>query len=548
MMSTINQNQIKFLKTDWISLFIASILGICLSVGLAWISTDFNGINGWLSFLAVIILSAGILLGLWGLIRHENPPCWLLFLIIAAVILRLSVGVFWSIALPIWGHGTPAEQAGYVMADASSRDQAAWDLAQSGKPLFKAFRNNRTVDQYGGMLFLSAFVYRFLGSDQHYPLLIIVLCAALSSSAILLTWAFAQRAWNKKVAAIAALILTFYPEAVLLGSSQMREAFMIPLTIASFYGLICYQQDKNWRSVIWILIPLLLFIPFSPPFAALLMGFLILAALLTSSPLTSDILKKRFLWLIFCLLMLLILAGLWITLKQFTPEGMYNPFEMASWWLRKSASYQAYLSKHASGWMQAIFKNTPEWTHLPMLLAYGTVQPFLPAAIVVGSHAPIWRWISVWRAAGWTLLLVFLIYAPLKSVRSKKDNRLIRILLLIIWGVIFIAAFRGGSDMWDNPRYRATFAGLQVSLVAWIWVEQYKTHDPWLRRAVIGITATLTWFLPWYFQRYYSIGWPITDPFKTLGLGICTGFLFITWDWARTSHINNRDRGDSYTP
>jgi hypothetical protein len=106
---------------------------------------------------------------------------------------------------------------------------------------------------------------------------------------------------------------------------------------------------------------------------------------------------------------------------------------------------------------------------------------------------------------------------------------------VIIWLVILIAAFRGGSDMWDNPRYRATFSGLQAALVAWLWVEQRKSPDPWLRRALIGITSIFAWFLPWYLQRYYSIGWPITDPFRTLGLGICTGLLLIFWDWARTA-------------
>ena len=55
----------------------------------------------------------------------------------------MLIGVFWFLALPVWGHGTPAEQAGYVMADAYARDQAAWKLARSDNPLWTAFRNQR---------------------------------------------------------------------------------------------------------------------------------------------------------------------------------------------------------------------------------------------------------------------------------------------------------------------------------------------------------------------------------------------------------------------
>jgi hypothetical protein len=492
---------------------------------------------------SVCVIAFISLLGLWHLIRDESPPKWLFSLVIIAAILRISLGLLWFNALPVWGHGTPAEKAGYIMADASARDQAAWNLAQSNKSLWKAFRNNRTVDQYGGMLFLSAAIYRGLGTHQHNPIQMVVLCAAFSSSTIFFLWGFAKRAWDKDVANLAAMLIAFYPEAMLLGSSQMREAFTIPLTSAAFYGLIRYQQRRDLKSVSMIIVSLLLFIPFSPPFAALLMGILVITAIASSIRFANDLTKKSTFWIIFSILFILILAGVWITLKQFTPEGMNNPIHMINWWLRKSASLQAYLSKHASGWIQEIFKNTPTWTHMPMLLAYGVVQPFLPAAIVVGSHAPIWRWITLWRSIGWSFMLIFLVYAPVLTLRKKDNNiRLVRILLLIVWFIILLAAFRGGSDMWDNPRYRATFSSLQVVLVAWTLIELRRSSDPWFWRAIIVGVAIMGWFIPWYLQRYYSIGWQISDPFRTLGLGISTGILLCIWDWARMKgkrkHIN----------
>jgi hypothetical protein len=531
------------IQKEWRLILITILIILGLTFIISWISNNHHNLSELGAIFSVLAIASILLLGLWLLIRDESPPKWLFSLVIIAAILRISLGLLWFKTLPILGHGTPAEKAGYIMADASARDQAAWKLAQSNKSLWKAFRNNRTVDQYGGMLFLSAAIYRGLGTHQHNPIQMVVLCAAFSSSTIFFLWGFAKRAWDKDVANLAAMLIAFYPEAMLLGSSQMREAFTIPLTSAAFYGLIRYQQRRDLKSVSMIIVSLLLFIPFSPPFAALLMGILVITAIASSIRFANDLTKKSTFWIIFSILFILILAGVWITLKQFTPEGMNNPIHMINWWLRKSASLQAYLSKHASGWIQEIFKNTPTWTHMPMLLAYGVVQPFLPAAIVVGSHAPIWRWITLWRSIGWSFMLIFLVYAPVLTLRKKDNNiRLVRILLLIVWFIILLAAFRGGSDMWDNPRYRATFSSLQIVLVAWTLIELRRSSDPWFWRAIIVGVAIMGWFIPWYLQRYYSIGWQISDPFRTLGLGISTGILLCIWDWARMKgkrkHIN----------
>jgi hypothetical protein len=212
---------------------------------------------------------------------------------------------------------------------------------------------------------------------------------------------------------------------------------------------------------------------------------------------------------------------------------MTNPVAVISWWIRKSVSLQAYTSRLDSGWMQKVFSNSPEWTHLPLLLTYGVFRPFLPAAVVVGSHAPIWRWITIWRAIGWAFLLPLLIYAPLLAYRQIRDRGFTLVFSLIVWLGIIVASLRGGGDMWDNPRYRATFAALQVALAAFAFVEQRRTSDPWLRRALIGLFAIVIWFVPWYMRRYYGFVWPVEDLFRTLGIGISSAFLLVLWDWAR---------------
>lgn len=496
---------------------------------------------GWFSFLIVLAVSAGLLVLGWWSVRREAPPRWLGVLCVGAALLRLGVGILWDVGLPGWGYNSPAERAGYVFIDAYNRDQSAWELSQDPKPLWKAFQGGyRRFDQYGGLLFLSAAVYRYIGGPVQQPLLIVILCASVSSLAVLFTWAFAQRAWDRQVAAVAAWILALYPEAVLLGSSQMREAFTIPLVMAAFYGLMLLIQTHARSSLWWILVALVLCLPFSPPFAGLLLILLLLLGLIISPELRrARIWHQRRTWLLLGGVALLIGAGVWLSWGSFAPDGVSNPIGLVGWWIKKSADWQAHLTERASGLVQLIFERTPDWTHVPSLLVYGFVQPFLPAAIGDTTGAAVWRFIAIGRAAGWTLLLLFMIYAPVRALRNidRSENgadskrRLVLGVSLVVWIGILIAAYRGGGDQWDNPRYRAAFAGLQAGLAAWALLSQRRVPDPWLRRAGVGIGLILAWFMIWYLRRYLSFLWPV-DFFRTLALGVITAVLYWLWDWA----------------
>jgi len=489
----------------------------------------------WISFLLVSLIGVAILAVGWWLVRRESPPRWLIGLALGAALLRIAAGVVWYLTLPVYGYGSPPERGGYVMSDAFERDRAAWELADSEKPLTRALQGiYRKADQYGGLLFLSAAVYRFSGSPQHQPLLMVVLTAAFSSLSVLFTWAFARRLWGDAVARLAAWGLALYPEAVLIGSSQMREAFVVSLAMAACYGLLAFGQEKRWGGLALAAAALAACLPLSPPSAALLLGVLVLQFLgMGWDRVRSGFRDQR--WMLPAIIggVLVVLAGLWLALRQFAPDSVTTPLGVITWWVRKSADWQAHLSERASGWVQKIFDSTPEWTHLPLLLVYGVVQPFLPAALFDITGAPIWQAIAIWRAVGWTLLLPFLLYAPLRVLRKASPGaRLERALILAVWVVILVAAFRGGGDAWDNPRYRMAFAGLQVALGAWIVVEQRRQPDAWLRRVLVGAGLVLLWFAPWYLRRYIHLNWPIADLFATLGLGLASAALYWIADWA----------------
>jgi hypothetical protein len=508
---------------------------ILLALIVAWAASGFSRVQSWTSFLVVVLLGAGILWGGWKLTSLDaglDLPAWLAWLVIGAALLRLAAGLLWSLALPVFGYGNLAESQGYVMADAHQRDQAAWELARSDDPLVRAFTGYRKEDQYGGFLYLSAFVYRYFGGATHQPVQMVVLTAAFSALAVLFTWALVRRSWGPAAAMLSAWIVTLYPEVVLLGSSQMREAFIMALAAAGFYGLLLYWQARTWHGLAWVLGALVLSLPFSPPFAALLMGTLVVQVLFMGG---WQVVHRRRLWSLFGLVALLAGLGVWLAWDQLAPQEVNNPLALAGWWLRQTAQWQAYVSESASGWIQRTFdRYLPIWAQMPFLVLYGVVRPFLPAALI-DTSVPIWKAIAIWRSAGWALLLAFLVYATWLTWTRPRGRGVARGLSVVIWMVILLASFRGGGDVWDNPRYRVAFAGLQAALVSWAWVEYRQSRDPWLRRVLIAASIMLAWFIPWYLRRYTPLEWPVVDLFKTVGLGLATAILAIFWDWVRVN-------------
>jgi hypothetical protein len=434
------------------------------------------------------------------------------------------------VTLPRYGYGNEAEVFGYVMSDAFRRDMTAWDLAQSGKPLSMAFGAYRGVDQYGGMLFGSALIYRYLGGGVHNPLQVVVLTAAFSAMAVLFTWAFTRRLWDKEIAAIAAWVAALFPDAIMLGSSQMREAFMMTLAIVAFYGLVRTWQDRSKAGVTWMLVPILAALPLSPLFALMLAGMLgVFAVFLGGISWLRD-------WRVWAIMIGAVLLGFLVVITfgdQILPGGSSNPVALLRLWLKLASRWQAYNSEHASGWMQKIFRSTPEWTHTWLLLTYGVARPFLPAALF-DPGASIWQGIAIWRSLGWALLLPFMMIAPFVAWRRDGWRSPAMGLSLLVWTSILIASFRGGGDAWDNPRYRVTWIGLQAVLAAWVWVIHKRDRSPWLRRVLVAVGFIFLWFMPWYLGRMTAFDWPIKDVFLTFGLGLASALIYLLVDVWRT--------------
>ncbi len=492
--------------------------GLALSGVLAWLSNSFASVAGWWSFAGLLVILAGVGWLAWRVLQAEKAPGWLAWLVVSAIVFRLVLSIVWLLGLPAWGYDTDVQAAGYVMQDAFNRDTAAWQLAQSGEPLWKAFAGYSSTDQYGGLLFLSAAIYKYLAAPSHMPILTLLPAAVVSGFAVGFVWAVGARAFGKKVAWLAAWGLALYPEAALLGSSQMREAFTVCLLPVVLLGV---QQSVQgaWRQGRWLLLAGFAAAAFlSWPFVSSLLFF----AAVTWLALTDwNVLRDR--RVLFGLAGAALLAAVYLFVVRDVGES----------WLVQSAGWQAYVSENSSGWVARQFERMPLWAQVPFLVVYGLVRPLLPAALAAGGPA-VWAVIGVWRAVGWTVILALLVYATYLALRTGVWLRLPGVWLLANWAVSIIASYRGGGDLWDNPRYRSAFASVQVLLAAWGWVQQQETKDPWLRRSLVSALIICAWFVPWYLRRYVGLEWwPIVELYQLMGIGLATCALYILWDWLR---------------
>jgi hypothetical protein len=323
--------------------------------------------------------------------------------------------------------------------------------------------------------------------------------AGASALAVVFGWAFTAKTFGPAAARIAAAIVAFYPDGVLLGASQMREPFLILGLGLALWGVARLRGGEfgaGWRRVI---AGCALGTAFSPPFAiVLLLG--VLGVLIWEKSGRAAI--PRRVWIS---LLGIGSLGLFLTVRawsnlQFAPEG--NPLAVLGWWISSDIPFQLREFARASGWAELIFQMTPVWTHIPLATAYGLLQPFLPAALADNTGALIMSLIVGLRAAGWLVLLVMLLYATGAAIRHGW-RRLPFALATFGWMSAVLASYRAVGDQWDNPRYRTIFLVLYAALAGWGWAEAARQRSPWLVRTAALVGAFHIVLLHWYLGRYY---------------------------------------------
>ncbi|MHB8806421.1 MAG: hypothetical protein ACYC59_02430 [Anaerolineaceae bacterium] len=424
------------------------------------------------------------------------------------LVVRIIAGVALFLLLPIWGYEEEPPQAGYLYLDAYRRDADAWQIANTDESTFTGFQDEFYTDQYGGMLSLSASIYRVFSPDAHRPILILLLTSFVSTLGIPFYWQAIQERFGSKVANLACWVLALYPESVILGGSQMREPLIIGLSGIILWGLE-YRKKNKRAGTIALISSMLVLTVISTRYAIAVA--LLLALWMWSDYTTKETTKDQKIKIWKSLpLVVIVLAGLFISWR----------------WLVDTSRWDLYLMESSSGRVQFELDTIGEQLRIPFLVLYGVLQPVLPAAIAYPGIA-IMRIIAIFRSAGWYLIAPTLLLAPFFTPKEKNNkNRQVLILttlFILFW--ILLSSLRAGGDQWDNPRYRTAILPWIAIVASWTFIYFKDQKNPWLKRTYAVITVFCLFFLQWYLSRYYKLWTRL--PFVQMVIVLCATILVL---------------------
>ena len=487
-------------------------------------------VKAWLPAGILAAISA-FLLGLaWRWAGRGRALGWMIAL---AFLLRLGMGMGLSLALPYWGYPEKEQQAGYLFKDAYARDNQAWDLAQSGKTLWSSFRDEFATDQYGGLLAISAAIYRLLSPDVHRPFLLLIVGAFFAALGVPFLLKAVRLHWPERVAVIAAWIYVLYPDAIFFGSSQMREPFLTGLAAIAFWLVLSWEPRSKvkWAALAATLIGMGLI---SSRFAAVI---IILMALLFLEEYVIGRVDQR-----------------WRVMSRVGLALVLVLFVVFSWeWFRSSTVWDVIVTQNDSGWVAKIIHEATVKTGIaaeylgPVITTtYGLARPVLPAAITQDAQSTFWKVVGIVRSVGWYALAPFLVYGLFAVWREQEPAKRRRLIWLVasvfIW--LVIASARGGGDAVDNPRYRSLMMPFLALLAAWAIDWALAHRDAWLWRWIVIEGIFLTFFSIWYISRYWKI-WGRMSFWATAGwIVILSGFVIISgWAWDNVQAKKNPASG-----
>jgi len=434
----------------------------------------------WGSFGLAFLLSLAFFYSL----KFLDGRKFFIILILSATIFRVGCGVMLTKMLPNWGYDEETYKNGYIFRDAYQRDGQAWQIVSGNYPIFLAFTEEFVSDQYGGLLAFSALIYKIFTPLAHVQANII-LVAVLVNMIGAIWFLRGLKDSGEPVQKFALILYLFFPDAILLGVSQMREPFLIGFSAILFGLLLDYSFSKKVRIVGAILV-IACSLLVSYKIGIFLVGGVFLWYFLHHSAVRSRMNSNRY---IFIGLVLFILMAI----------------VFSSRWLNWAGYYDSYLTVQGSGWLQSISAQYGNEFMKPFLTIYGILRPVLPATLFEPSLA-VTQIISIFRALGWALIFPLYLFGIVFALRQKGFERGKWIIfwgLLLFW--IIVSSYRAGGDMWDNPRYRYSLLIFFALMLSNTWDYWRKSKDHWMVIFYISEGIYLLFFSQWYISRYTNI-------------------------------------------
>jgi len=472
------------MKKRWLKHLKISIFAAFLLSGVVIVINP--GSNPWLGWFRSALFSFIFIFIILVIFDKFHSPAQVKTITFINLFLRILTGIALFLLLPIWGYEAEPPQAGYLYLDAYRRDNDAWQIASTHGSILSSFRDEFYTDQYGGMLALSAAIYRIFSPDAHRPTLILLLTSFISTLGIPFYWQALNERFNRKIAYLACWILALYPESVILGGSQMREPLIIGLSGIVIWGLERFKKDKR-SGISILLLSMLMLTLISSLYSAAIFFLIVLWIWFDRSALGAE--TKPWIWR-YLPAALIVIVGFFLSWR----------------WLVDASSWDLYVMESSSGRVQFELDAIGEQFRIPFLVLYGVLQPVLPAAIVYPG-IPIMRSIAIIRSLGWYLIGPTLLLAPFLTRREEdKKNRTVLMLVtyfLLFW--ILLSSLRAGGDQWDNPRYRTAMLPWIALISSWIFLYCKEKKNIWLKRIFSIVTVFCLFFLHWYLSRYYKL-------------------------------------------
>lgn len=483
--------------------------------------------SAWYGTWLLLWVSLFLLLKTW---RFFQGGRLLATLLLVSFFTRLFLGLFFYSVLPQIGYDNAVENAGYIYNDAYQRDTQALTWAKSESPLVSIFTSEESNDQYGGLQFLSASLYRFFSVDEPRPLFTTILAALTMSAGLAFLYDALKRRWGADIALVAAWFYALYPESVLLGSAQMREPFLIGLFCIAFWAVVTWRQ-KTGQKPLFFLLPTLISLAISLPFGIILAGLLLMFGMIDwlTGQKTPRIRVLGF--------TLLALAGIAALAAGYL-------------WVKPTIYYDAFMTRASSGNMAVLLERMGEKWHIPFITIYGLTQPFLPGALTDPS-LPFWRATAIIRALGWWFVIPFVLYGffAVWKAKPRSDRWALVFIVLALTSWTLICSVRAGGDLWDNPRYRALLIPWFALLLGWCWQHIRQGHLAWFLRWVGVVLVFFVVFFLWYMFRYQVIKDYIGffDMIRVItavsGFIILTGLFWDGYKWLKTRKRTTQSDG-----
>lgn len=510
----------------WKRLFIAVLSGLLVGAVVSLLSPG-SFWPGWLAASVLAVPAVFYLVSAWVWAGGGRLLGWLVAL---AFLLRLVTGIGLSFAVASHGYDNECQNAGYLFKDACQRDREAFSIAHKDEGLFWFSGITLDNDQYGGLAFLSGWIYRYLSLDAHRPFLLLIVGAFFAALGVPFFYRAVLLGWNDRVANLAAWIYVLYPDAIFFASSQMREPMLVGLGAVAFWAVLSWRKNLG-GSIFAFLAAVVGMFFFSTRVSLLVSGILAVWFWLDYTASRSQKRQQILGWL-----------GLGV--------GMLVLFALSWNWFRSSAGYDLLINIQSSGQAEQRIKEIGEQWKTVFSLVYGVARPVLPAAIADSDSLPLFRGIGIVRSAGWYLIVPFLAYG-IFTLWAEPDPQRRRqavwlILTVVVW--LLVASARGGGDATDNPRYRSLFIPWIALLAAWAMDWAISRRAVWLWCWVLTDAVFVAFFTHWYLSRYYRL-W-VKLPFwqMVLWIGGLGGVLLIggwVYDYFLRRKLNSEKPANS---